>query len=218
MKQHLLNITILLVLFLLNGCQVTTPSATSPTPPSEASADPRIEILLDQATVAFAEDRLTTPVDDNAYLLYVTVLSIDPENEIAHQGISNIVERYLAWAIDNVYRGHYRAARDYLTRAKSVDERHPNIGAVENLIRSHQQRQVETYPLDSALVSQRSPALSAELQRISKRINTKNAEILIEARSDANGRWIYQQLNQHFETRIRARFELTNRTRIELRY
>ena len=73
------------------------------------------------------ESRLTTPIEDNAYYRYLQVLAIDPTNEDANTGISNIVEEYLDWSLESVANRNFRAATNYLNTARSVDDTHPNI-------------------------------------------------------------------------------------------
>jgi len=59
------------------------------------------------------------------------------------------------------------------------------------------------------------PALNL-LQVAAEQIELTNASILISASSDALGRQIYQYLNQATSKRIRAQFEMSNRTAISL--
>jgi len=214
------QLTLLFILVsALCGCQsgtVPLEDLNASIPPVEA--DPRIFPLLAKAEEAFAENRLTTPLDDNAYLRYLQVLSIEPDNSKANQGIADIAEKYLAWSIENVQRARYRRARDFLNKARSVDENHPNIATVENMVNSYAEGKTQTFELSRASTERRDPETVSALGEIAAEISKLQATIMIEAPSDATGRWIYQQLNEATRERVRARFEMTSRVRIHLYY
>lgn len=200
------------------GCQ-TSPQEQVPAPVEITLEETqRIQFLLGQADLAFEENRLTTPLDDNAYLRYLQVLSFDPHNLTAEQGIANIVEKYLAWSMDAVDSGRYRKAVDYLNKARSVDEQHPNIVSVENLISRHVDGGRKTFVLSRAEIDERRPETIIRLQNIAADITKFDARIVIEAPSDPAARWIYQQLNEATPVRVSARFEMTSRVRIHLFY
>ena len=61
----------------------------------------KVNDLLIQANNYFEEDKLTTPEFENAYSKYQYVLSLDPENTQAIEGIKNIINRYV-FLIDKV--------------------------------------------------------------------------------------------------------------------
>lgn len=61
----------------------------------------KINNLLVQARNYFDQDKLTTPKFENAFSKYQYVLSLDPSNQQALQGIQNIVNRYIFF-IDKV--------------------------------------------------------------------------------------------------------------------
>ncbi len=177
----------------------------------------RLQELLYEARFAINEDRLTTPDDDNAYLKYSQVLSIDPTHPEANAGISLIVERYLEWALRAAERGQYRRAFDYLAKARSVDELHPNIAAVQKRINDAQNQKQHVYKLDREALKARSDQIIARLHEIGRLAAIHDARVLITAPSDPDGRWIYQQLNDADLKRIRATFEL-GRPGVRLNY
>ena len=211
-------IILFIVASALCGCQMKKVLEEPGASIAPVEVDPRILPLLAKAEEAYAEDRLTTPLDDNAYLRYLQVLSIDPDNGKANQGIANIAEKYLARSIDNVYQARYRRARDFLNKARSVDEDHPNIPAVENMLNSYASGRSQTFALSRKSTELREPDTVSTLRSIAAEISKHQATIVIEAPSDATGRWIYQQLNEATEERVRARFEMTSRVRIHLYY
>ncbi len=213
-------LSVLILLTWLTGCESVPPAAPAVPAPLETpdATDPAIAILLAEAEIAMSENRLTTPLDSNAYYLYLRVLSIDPDNEEANRGLAAIVDRYLTWAITHVHKGNYHRARDYLNKARSVDETDPNIAAVQNLLDDAMHRRHEVVLLDRQAVDSRTPEVSRQLQEIGAGLTGRQARVVIEAPSDAAGRWIYQQLNRGAPERVRARFELASDIRIRILY
>ncbi|MFP6806959.1 MAG: hypothetical protein VB957_07230 [Pseudomonadales bacterium] len=219
-RKPLVRLGIALAIVLgASSCETIKP-VEEPAPSSRPVKveDPRIRILLAQAEQALFNDQLTTPLDDNAYYRYLQVLSIDIDNELAEQGIANIVETYLAWSIQKIESRQFRRATDFLNKARSVDENHPNIASVENMLKSQVQGTSLSFSLSRLEVQQKSVSSVASLQSIAQDIARLHASIIIEAPTDEMGRWIYQQLNEASLERVRAQFELTNRVRIHLSY
>ena len=64
----------------------------------------RIEKLQEMATKSLKKDLLTTPDKKSANYFYQQILLLDPDNEPAKAGLDQIVERYLAWAVDAAYK------------------------------------------------------------------------------------------------------------------
>jgi hypothetical protein len=218
------KITCVLTIFtMITACQSTNmlkPSITAPKTetPTFQEADPRIAILLDEAHSAYIQNQLTTPLDNNAHLKYLQVMSIDPSNNRANQGIAEIVEKYLAWAMDAALAQNYQKAWAYVTKANSVDEDHPNTQSVSELINKRQQAKHMTFTLSGPRLKQRSDSILKELEEIALFIEDHGGIIVITARSDEEGRWIYQQLNNAGESRIRATFELNSTPKVHVSY
>lgn len=214
-------------ILMLASCESLTVRGT--TEPSERPAeiptqviDPatqkKINQLLDEAYLAYENDRLTTPLDDNAYYRYLRVFSMDPANRFAEQGLTEIVEKYLAWAIDSAELQHFRSAVDYLNKARSIDETHPNISAVERQILDRRSATHEIYHLETDALDSRHSDLITQLHTIARMVELKQATVVITARNDPEGRWIYQQLNDATGTRVHATFETGRRPSIHLRF
>ncbi len=80
----------------------------------------RLQSLLEDASTALAENRLTTPADDNAFDLFQSALSLDPDNSVAQGGMEQIIRRYVALARSAVDRGRYQGAITLGLRARQV--------------------------------------------------------------------------------------------------
>ena len=204
-------------LILASGCMLLNPPeiAVPEEPdivdqlPAMTPEDREILILLDEATFALSQDRLTTPVVDNAYTRYLRILSIDPDNLQALTGLSDIVEKYLDWAVIAAERGASRSANNYLAKARAVDELHPNILAIERQINEKLAMSDMTYQLSVEGLSERALWVRQELLDIGSEAKRKGAAVLITARNDGEARWIYQQLNDaQGDRRIRGEIEI----------
>lgn len=79
--------------------------------------------LMQQAERALGMDRLTAPVEDNAYGYYQKVLTMDASNEDAKFGLDEIAKRYLAKAQEQFAIGNSQAALALIQRARFVSPR-----------------------------------------------------------------------------------------------
>jgi MSHA biogenesis protein MshN len=82
-----------------------------------------INDLLQQAERAMGMDRLTAPVEDNAYGYYQKILSIDENNFDAKEGLDKIASRYLIKAQEQVQLGNSQQAEALVQRARFVSAR-----------------------------------------------------------------------------------------------
>lgn len=87
----------------------------------------KVDRLLDAAELALREDRLTSPLDDNAFTRYQTVLLLEPSHPQAVQGITKIAERYLEFYGTKARAGDMQAANVYLEKAQQVVRRYPQL-------------------------------------------------------------------------------------------
>lgn len=82
-----------------------------------------ISDLLQQAERAIAMDRLTAPVEDNAYGYYQKILTMDAQNEDAKAGLDDLARRYLTRAQEQFALGNSQAAEAFIQRARFVSAR-----------------------------------------------------------------------------------------------
>lgn len=187
-------------------------------PPTSVPTRKKIGQLLHRAELAFLGDNLTTPLDNNAYFHYLHVLAIDPENPEALFGLSEIAERYLDLAIAHANRFELKIASDFLLKAKSVDEHHANVQAVEKRIDQQKSLKSEKFTLSLSQLRSRASSLSHRLLDIGQLIARKDASVVIKAPSDTMGRWIYQQLNAADEVRVKAEFRADDSAQVRIFY
>ena len=86
--------------------------------------------LLQRAERALTLDRLTAPVEDNAYGYFQEILTLSPGNQPAVEGLQRIAGRYLTLAQDAHRRGEYQRAETLLQRAEFVA---PGYAAIAQL-------------------------------------------------------------------------------------
>ncbi len=80
----------------------------------------RIDDLLLQASRALGMDRLTSPIEDNAFGYYQKILSLDPNDSRAQAGLDAIAARYLAKAQEQSSLGNQQQADTFRQRANVV--------------------------------------------------------------------------------------------------
>ncbi len=90
-----------------------------------------IRDLLQQAERAMGMDRLTTPVEDNAYAYYQKILSMSAEHTDAKEGLDKIAQRYLTKAQEQSQLGNFSQAEALLQRARFVSARFVDAHTVE---------------------------------------------------------------------------------------
>lgn len=185
-----------------------------------------LEQWLEQADQALADDRLLTPEDNNAYERYQAVLYLDPDNERARTGLQAIVLRYLDLARSAARRGALAQAREMLERAELVDPGNPLVEELEAELRETRKSRRQNAPLaemgdsyllDPQRLSEKAPELVEELHNLAARLPETGEFVLIVARTDAEGRWIYRQLREAVpDYRVRGNIQLGTPPRIRL--
>ena len=78
-------------------------------------------------THSLNEYRLTAPPQDNAYYYFSRLLQMDPDSEVARQGLAEISARYALLAEREIAEGNYERARSYVSIGLQVD---PNNDAL----------------------------------------------------------------------------------------
>ena len=222
-KARLLLLALPALAALLAGCEtaqapVQLPAEHRPPPAApEPVEDDRIDRLLEAAAQALAEDRLTTPEASNALSLYQAVLALDPENQRAQRGFEKIVERYVKLALTAAERQRYAQGRMMLERARGVDPAHPAIAPTERQLDLLQNARRDKVRLDGAALAERAGTVQSTLKRLGRQASEADCRVHINARSDTEGRWVYQQLNSGAgDARVRARLTVASPPTVEL--
>src|SRR5690606_35855449 len=152
--------------------------------------------ILYEARIAFEDNRLMSPSGDNALDRYHQVLQLDPGNEVALQGIQDIVLRYVDLADVAMRQGQYAEADSLLGRAASLNPERPELLAAWQRLEVARQSEVNRYELDPAGLAEQSLEVMVRLGEIAQHIQRNEATFLINARNDAEGRWIYKVMRE----------------------
>ena len=216
--QHRTTLTAAFAMVLLGACTAPTPS--QPGPPVKPAPPPDIVVpdpgeseaflaLLDTAERALAADRLLTPEDDSAYFYYRQALAMAPNHPAGRLGFERIVERYLQLTQVAMEREQWARARSMLARAEYVDRNHTGIVSMREQLELLANAERLVLKLDRTALRERTSAVATELKEFGEHARSDNARVSIRVPSDADGRWIYQQLSRSpGETPIRGRIEI----------
>jgi hypothetical protein len=147
--------------------------------------------LLYDALNALNEDRLLTPVDNNAHGRYQRVLAYDPDNALALEGLQNIVNRYVELATDASRQGRFAAAQSLLERARFVDPKSQNIVDAQAALEVDMDSDDLVFELDLESVRTQSEKISNELSDIAIQAREHGAFLWITAPTDEQARWMY---------------------------
>ena len=222
-KDAFLHLITLSTLALLFGC---VPQKTSTVHISEQTKEDtevleRIEKLQEMAAKSFKKDLLTTPDRKNAYYFYQQILSLDPDNEPAKAGLDQIVERYLAWAVDAAYKKQPAKARSYIARSNLVDKTHPSIEPTLRQVKIINDSVYKQFVFDQTPVLQSQKNLARLGSFIKDEPMNQQCSYLISAANDGLVRKIYNMVQQAHAAksgdvrRVRARNQISTPNRLE---
>jgi len=175
-----------------------------------------VDDLLNTADTFLAQDQLLTPVDANAHDRYKAVLILDSNNARAQAGLDAIVRRYLELANGAVGRGRFSQAEGFVAKAQTVGGQTGQAQRVLAVIKRKKIAARKSQPteaasivaakpdaskntqfeLDKTALANRDQVMVAQLQSLGLRVKDSREYVLIHARNDAEGRWIYQQMRQ----------------------
>lgn len=154
-----------------------------------------LQELLRAAEDAMADGRLLSPASGSALLLYDRVLNLDPDNLAARRGLESIAQHYLDEAMEAAGKRRFEQARAMLAQARLVDPRHPGITPTAEQIELLSSARREFIALEGTRLKARDPVLIEPLRRAGMRSRESGCRAVIHARSDSEGRWIYQQMS-----------------------
>lgn len=208
--MNLRAFSILFVVFLLvlGGCQGNArrtvyrpvPVESQPeAPPVRSDELRRARLLADmlyEARTAYENNQLMTPSGSSAYDRYREVLSFEPENAVALQGLVDIVLRYIELADIEITQGEYDNAASLLQRGASILPGRPELGEARARLAVARETEVETHLLDPDGLRSQSLEIMTELAEIAESIRSREATFLINARTDDEGRWIYKIMRE----------------------
>jgi serine/threonine protein kinase len=109
-----------------------------------------IDELLKGARSNISERKLTSPLGNNAYEKYKTVLNIEPDNPEALNGLDRIVDEYIHLMDNALGKDDIDSARNYLRKGVHVNRDHYGIADAEKrLITAEEAREKELREQDA---------------------------------------------------------------------
>jgi hypothetical protein len=132
----------------LSGSISTAPAAIAVPAEGASATGERIEALLAQAKERISKNRYPRPRGQSALDSYRQILSIDPNNTQARNGIRSIKSSFARWAGAARARGQLAKAQRQLETAVAID---PNDQALRAQLRTvrEQRQQLERANLDT---------------------------------------------------------------------
>ncbi|HTF96057.1 MAG TPA: hypothetical protein VL995_08000 [Cellvibrio sp.] len=222
----------------LSACQMSlwpkqkkTPPPPPPTPvvapaPVITKEQQVVRMLILNGEYTLSQNQLLTPKNDNAFDYFRGALKLDPNNQRAKGGLQGIVMRYVDFARQAAARGNYSQATTMLNNARIVDPDNLLIKEVSAALTEQIKSAppVEPYRggaheflLDASLVGRDDPKILARIAEVANKVKESNSLAMIIARTDVEGRWIYQKMREAVPGyRIRGDIKLGNPVRIML--
>lgn len=186
------------------------PTNTSPAIESSQNiSSTQLKRLLRLADEAITQDKLTYPRKESAYRYYQEILKRQPGQSDAVRGLENLVERYIELSLKALQRNQPATARSMLARAKIILPKHPSIGPTERQIFLFATAERKTINLPAQQLADQEQMLALQLSNFAKNAAKFDCRFIINAKNDAQGRWIYQKLADGFDGgRLRAQLNI----------
>lgn len=173
--------------------------------------------LLYEGMKALTANRLLTPPDISAHSYFSRVLSIEPNNSVALNGIQEIVSQYLQLAEQAGRQGQFDNAQQYLRRAEQVDRSHAGIAAAWVKLEAEMDSSDVVHSISASALANRTAELIEELANIGVQARDSGAFFLITAPNDTLARWIYTQMQAGVVGhRLRGNIELGDSPTVRL--
>lgn len=205
---------------------VAVPAVAPPSVPVITKEQQMVRMLLLNGEYTLSRDQLLTPANDNAYDFFRAVLKLDPDNQRAKGGLQGIVMRYVDLARQAAARGNYTQATTMLNNARIVDPTNLLIKEVSAGLTEQIKSAPPVQPyrgganeflLDAALLGKDHPQILARINEIAQKLKATDSLAMIIARSDVEGRWIYQKMRDAVPGyRVRGDIKLGGPPRVQL--
>ncbi|MEE9575108.1 MAG: serine/threonine-protein kinase [Gammaproteobacteria bacterium] len=154
------------------GESLETPAASDVSPnviedTAELKSEAQIiSDLLKGARTNISERRLTSPLGNNAYEKYQSVLNIEPDNPEALNGLDRIVDEYIHLMDDALREDDISNARNYLHKGMNVNPNHYGIADAEKRLNAAEDaRKHELMEQEQALREQEAAQLQQEQEK-----------------------------------------------------
>lgn len=188
--------------------QVPVQAEAADPPPFERQSV--VQRLLQQADAAFERGRYTLPADDNAFDKYQAVLLIDPGNKEAQAGLDAVLLAYVDHVRAVMAAGQLSQAQELMRRAEDLFKAAPLLQEVNAEIKqataalnkkAHDSARADILDGEKVLLpelelTQRSDSVKEVLAALALRVRESGESVMILARNDREGRWIYKVMQE----------------------
>ena len=130
-------------------------------------SEQRADEVLALATARLEEGDLLAPANDNARYYYELVLSTDPQNTSARQGLNIVASRLVLQARAEIDAGNLDAAEGLLADARAIDASSSDLGAT-----------------DTALIAARDAVAASERRALERRRQQEADRIAAEQKAE----------------------------------
>lgn len=178
---------------------------------------PSVTALIDEAEQAERRGQLIYPAQESAMSLYHEVLYQDPENELALEGLTRLAEHYLEQAQAALDAGNLLKADTLVSQARMIYPEYPAVAALAHQIHLVETAERHRQTLNWRQVADRSSALTPTLIRLGDLAKGGDCRVTINVSNDAEGRWIYQQMNRSTVAgRMRAQVKIASPAAVDI--
>jgi len=178
---------------------------------------PSVGSLLDAAEQAERRGQLIYPAEGSAMSLYHEVLYYEPDNEHAVEGLTRLAEHYLEQAQAALDGGNLLKADTLVSQARMIFPEYPAVASLARQIDRVENAERHRQTLDWRQVADHSSALTPTLLRLGDRAKSGDCRVTINVSNDAEGRWIYQQMNRSTaDGRLRAEVKIASPAAVDI--
>lgn len=210
---------ILMAMSLVSACSTILPKQqsaklpinTAENTPASATLERVDKTLLKdylfQGLQALDAQHLSEPFQNSAVDFFTRALDVDPDNQMAKDGLSRVADRYLTLAKEAAADGSFSVSNTYLSKARRfggdaipaqleqkvyTKPRSPQKQTGKS--QSKAKKMSNEFLLPVVDLDKRGERINLRLTEIAVKAMRADSRITIEARNDAEGRWIYQQM------------------------
>ena len=207
---------------------VETP-VVEPPPPSMTPRERTVKRLLSDAESAMSQGRFSLPVHDNAHDRFRAVQLLDPDNKQAQAGLHSVLLVYVDRIQQSLGAGRLHAAAADLRQAEQLfpgaELLQPLRAELARRSRAVEEANQPAIPaegrerieLPAQPLAEKTEEVKQLLVTLAKRVRQSDESIMIYARSDAEGRWIYKTMKDAVgEYRIRGDIRINRQPAVEL--
>jgi hypothetical protein len=181
-----------LLLILVSGCSMLA-SDTVTHKPRQPPPSAQLTLLLDKANKAIERGRFVTPQFDNANGYYRQLLIFYPNNDQALAGIQNLTEILSLKAKQSLEVDRVRDYRVYTSWIEQIAPSSPLLTELKGLDPGQQDSR-SSWAISSSDLKARNSNAKKNIKQAALTAKAYESRVKIIAPTDADGRWIYQQM------------------------